>query len=143
MFVSRSGIPQLTMSGSNSRKSTTVSGPSGGKDYRPFLWGAYLKENELDLVYTACHYLYMGRPLMLEEVGGILGVEYKREAPSNNSLGKVFNIFNDPDWDVTKKYKARTKNKTNELSKKVEELFRTYLDKNPKAKQMAKELEGV
>ena len=80
---------------------------------------------------------------MLEEVGGILGVEYKREAPSNNSLGKVFNIFNDPDWDVTKKYKARTKNKTNELSKKVEELFRTYLDKNPKAKQMAKELEGV
>ena len=130
------------------KKSTNPTPGSSGSQQvasgRPQLLGKHLNAEELDLIFFAYNrYRYEGRPLLREEICGIIGLRFDKEPPHLRNAKNLLDNFDNPRHPLSVKYQGSTAGKVEALEPSVNDMFHTYLQKDEEAKATAEYLKGM
>lgn len=129
-----------------STKPTSGSGQgSSGRSQQSFtLLRKFLNNNDLDLIFFAYNrYLYERRPLLREEVCGIIGIWFAKEPPRLIDVKNVLDTFDDDQHPLSQKHQRSADGNLEDLQRKVNEWFNAYLERNAEANARARYLRGL
>ena len=108
------------------------------------LRGTYLNIDLLNLIYFAyIRYRHDERPLLREEVCGIVGVRLKKPTPRTTDASGVLNIFDDPRDPLSEKHHGLTAGIVQGLETEVKTYLVTYLEHDAEAKARSIYLRGL
>ena len=130
------------------KKSTnSTPGSSGNQQVasgRPRLVGKLLNARDLDLIFFAYNrYRYEGRPLVREEVCGIIGLWFDRKPPHLRDAKNLLDTFDNPQHPLSVKHQGSTAGKVKDLEPLVNDMFHTYLGNDEEATARAEYLKGM
>lgn len=115
----------------------------GPKRKQYTLFQRVLTNDQKDVIFCAYNrYHHVGRPLLHEEICGIIGIWLGKE-PQPGDVARLLKAFDDSEHPTTKKHDVSSNDKGNDLEKKVDGFFSTYLERNIEARARAEILKGL
>ena len=112
--------------------------------YKPEMWGKPLSQDALKTFYYADKvYLFEGRELDKDEVLGVMAVSQNQRIPPLTNCAKLFNVFDDPNHELTLEYRGLATKYAQQLEAQVHDALQRYHRNYPGAREFAIMVSGM
>lgn len=116
--------------------------------YKPRLYDEELNMDQINFICVLYHnYRYGKRPLMLEEINGIIGLKRDRVPPSNQMMWGIYQKLDDPQSPLMREFEERSSSFSEKkivgLLDEIERLHSELRGRDKIFKDIAENLSGL